>query len=181
MDIDTLFKGMAGAPIFGSGNYMGEGAYLVETTRMFVKPRAVKGGTVFICEFRILESTNPKHVVGTTGSWVPKVELPNTFGDIKSLMLSILGVDPKSVGSTDPAENPNYAEALAQHAQAALLARAACGSETAKAELAKAGVTDEIWLGQRVRLECSQITTRDGHPFTKHVWSPAEAEEESAP
>jgi hypothetical protein len=163
-DIDQLFAGMANAPMFGRGNYMAEGVYLVEITNVFVKPR-FKGGNVFIAEFKILESNNEKHKVGTTGSWCPKIELPNTFGDIKSLMFAASGTDPKAVKQED----------TAAHGQASLLARAACGSEAAKKELAALGVDDPSIVGCQVRLECTQTKTRENRDFTRYTWSPAEA------
>lgn len=164
MDIDQLFSGMKDAPMFGRGNYMGEGLYLVELTKVFVKPR-FKGGTVFIAEFTILESTNEKHKAGTTGSWCPKIELPNTFGDIKSLVFAALGIAPKDVTK----------DQLDLHAQATLLARAACGSESAIAELKAAGVENHSIVGNRVRLECTQTKTREQKDFTRYTWSPATA------
>lgn len=163
-DIDVLFKGMKDAPMFGRGNYMGEGLYLVELTKLFVKSR-FKGGNVFIAEFTIVESNNAKHAVGSTGSWCPKIELPNTFGDIKSLMFAALGINPKDVP----------AEAADLHAQASLLARAACGSESAIAELKAAGVDDPSVVGRRVRLECVQTKTRENKDFTRYTFSPAGA------
>lgn len=163
MDIDQLFKGMKDAPMFGRGVYMAEGVYEVEITNIFVKPR-FKGGNVFVTEFKILESNNEKHKPGTTGSWVPKIELPNTFGDVKSLMFAATGTDPKTVKAED----------AALHAQASMLARAACGSESAKAELKQAGLDDPSIVGCRVRLECTQTKTKAGGDFTRYAWAPAE-------
>jgi hypothetical protein len=168
LDIDKLFSGMQNAPMFGRGNYMGEGLFQVKITNVFVKPR-FKGGNVFICEFQILESNNEKHKVGTTGSWCPKIELPNTFGDIKSLMFAATGTDPKTVKAEDGA----------LHGQASLLARAACGSESAKAELkqtfAQQGIDhDGSIIGCEVRLECTQTKTKENKDFTRYTWSPAD-------
>lgn len=158
-DIEQMFSGMQAAPIFGRGNYMKEGNYLVEITNIFVKPR-FKGGNVFVAEFRILESDNVDQKAGGTGSWVPKIETPNTFGDIKSLMFACSGVDGKTVKNED----------TGKHAQATLLAKAACGSEAAKTTL---GVQDGFLVGSKVRLECVQITTKAGTPFTRYTWSPS--------
>ncbi len=159
MDIDALFKGMQDAPMFGRGNYMAEGIFLIEITNVFVKERW-KGGNVFVCEFRILESNSDKHKFGTTGSWVPKIEQPNTFGDIKSLMFALSGVEPKSVKKED----------VALHTNAAAMARAACGSDAAKKEL---GVEDGFLNGTRVRLETTAVKTKEGKDFTRYTWSPA--------
>lgn len=166
-DIDALFSGMQNAPMFGRGNYMGEGLYKVEIQKVFVKKR-FKGGNVFICEFKILESNNEKHKVGTTGSWCPKLELPNTFGDIKSLMFSATGTNPKDVKAEDESA----------HRQATLLARAACGSEAAQkeleAELKAVGIdSDGSVVGAVVALECVQTKTKENKDFTRYTWSTA--------
>ena len=153
---------MQAAQIFGRGNYMKEGNYTVEITNVFVKPR-FKGGNVFVAEFRILESDNPEQKAGGTGSWVPKIENPNTFGDIKSLMFACAGIDAKTVKNDD----------VKQHEQATLLAKAACGSEAAKKAL---DVEDGFLVGTKVRLECTGITTKAGTPFTRYGWSPAKTE-----
>lgn len=163
-DIDSLFAGMKTAKMFGRGNYMGEGLYVVGLEKLFVKPR-FKGGNVFIAEFKIETSNNDKHKPGTTGSWCPKLELPNTFGDIKSLILSALGIDPKSVPDDDEKT----------HAQATLLARAACGSESAIAELKNAGIENWSVVGRSVGLECLQTKTKEQKDFTRYTWSPAPA------
>ena len=160
MDIDTLFKGMKDAPMFGKGTYMGEGVYVVELTNLFVKQRW-KGGNVFVAEFKVVESNNEKHKPGSSGSWVPKIENPNTFGDIKSLVFAALGIPP-SVAKDN--------EAL--HAQASMLARAVCGSEAAKAELKAAGVEDYSLVGRQVRLECVQTKTKEQKDFTRYTWAP---------
>ena len=163
MDIDQLFKGMKEAPMFGRGNYMNdEGVYLVELTNVFVKPRW-KGGNIFVAEFKILESNNDAHKAGSSRSWAPKLELPNTFGDIKALVLAAIGTDPKSVTEADKA----------LHEQATLLARAVCGSESAKAELKTAGIDDFSLVGCRVRLETMPTKTKENKPFTRYTWSPA--------
>lgn len=163
-DIDALFGGMQNAPIFGRGNYMKEGNYLVQITNIFVKPR-FKGGNVFVAEFKVLESDNPEQKVGGSGSWVPKIETPNTFGDIKSLMFAATGTDPKHVKNEDSKA----------HGEATRMAKAACGSESAKAELAKEGIEDGFLIGLKVKLECNVVKTKAGTDFTRYTWSPVDA------
>jgi hypothetical protein len=163
-DIDAMFGGMAKAPIFGRGNYMKEGNFLVEITNVFVKPR-FKGGNVFVAEFKILTSDNPEQKVGGSGSWVPKIETPNTFGDIKSLIFAATGVDPKKVSNDDEAA----------HADVTRMAKAACGSPTAIKELEAKGVPADFMVGLQVKLECNIVKTRANTDFTRYTWSPAEA------
>ncbi len=159
-DIDAIFGGMNKAEIFGRGTYMKPGVYLVELTKVDVKPRRA-GGNVFIAEFKVLESDNLEHhKPGSSGCWVPKIENANTFGDIKCLIFSATGVDPKQVRNDD----------TAKHEQATLMAKAACGSESAKKAL---NVDDGFLNGAQVRLECTNIKTKTGMDFTRYTWGPA--------
>ncbi len=165
-DIDKMFEGMTNAPIFGRGTYMGPGTFRVAIKKAFYK-RSYKGLDLFICEFEILETNNEMHPVGSSGSWTPKIALPNTFGDIKSLIFSALGQDGRTVKDND------------SHIFVTRLARALCGSETAKQELAEtlAGLEVEsaeaLVLGKEVGLVTEQVKTKEQRDFTRYTWSPA--------
>jgi len=170
MDIDSLFAGMKEAPMFGRGNYMAEGVYEVDIAKLSLKP-SFKGPIVLICEFIVKESSSPRHVVGSTGSWVSKIQgkaAASTFADAKCLALAAM-----SQVNADP-----EAQALA-----ALLVTATCGSEGAKAELKALGVdkAEDLLIGKRVHLECLQVKTApsvalpQGGDFTRYTWSPSRA------
>lgn len=165
IDIDAVLGGMADAPIYGSGNYMSAGRYLVALRKMKVI-KSFEGALLFIAEFEIISSTNAAHAPGTTGSWAAKLEgkgAKSTLAEIKCLVCACLGIDASSV----PAGSPD-------HQLAAALATAACGSEKAKAALAAmpdAPTVDEL-LGSRVVLECTPKQTDSGGTFTKYNWSP---------
>ncbi len=163
-DVDSLFTGMAAAPVFGRGTFMSKGNYVVEIVKVFTK-KTFKGADVLICEFKILESNTPEHLPGSSGSWVPKFATPNTFGNIKELIFAIFGKSAKDV----PASSD-------EHVLAATVARAACGSDTAKAELKskyQIDNVDEIVIGARVTLACEPIKTKTGGDFTRYDWGPA--------
>lgn len=168
--IDQLFKGMADAPMFGRGNYLGEGMFEIELKKLFVKTQTFKGVALFICEFTILESSNPKHAPGSTGSWATKLALPNAFGDIKSLIFAAIGREPKDV----PAEDRDA------HEFATLLASAVCGSASAAAKLKDMPYdlpegAESLLIGQRVHLETQMVKTKTGGDFTRHNFSPAKS------
>ncbi len=160
-DIDQILSGMAKAEIFGSGNYMSPGLYTVETKRVFVKD-GFKGKT-FVAEFTVLESNNPKHTPGSSGSWVLKFEWKATFGHITKYVAAILGLDPndKKV-QADPAIRQ----------QIELIVRAACGSDIAKKELGEE-YEEGMLEGVQLRLECStQQTVGKKQDFTVYNWTP---------
>jgi hypothetical protein len=165
MDIDQLYAGMAKAEIFGRGNYMGDGLYVVETKNIFVK-EGFKGRS-FICEFTVIESNNAEHAPGTSGSWVLKFENKFTFGNITRLVMALLGY-------ANTKENQQN-EAIRLEVER--VARAVSGSDKAKAELG-ADYTEGMLVGLRVKLECSKVKTAPnaknpvGGEYTAHDWSP---------
>ena len=167
MDIDEMFKGMAAAQMNGKGNYMGEGRYLVRTKVLKVKEGF--RGKSFILEFEILETTNAAHPVGSTGSWVVKLDKPQAYGDIKGLIFALaMGVDPKTVRSPD--QDP------ALHQQCATFTKAALSPEAAKA----LGEEPDFLIGLPLRLETVKVKTSKGGDFTVHNWAPAEQEQAAA-
>jgi hypothetical protein len=165
IDIDVLFKGMKEAPMGRPKTYLDYGKYLVELTEMFVKNSEKDGLPVFICRFTILESNNPKHPPNSEGSWTLKGKpLQYGQGDIKALVLAILGVDPRTVKEGD-----------AENHLASLLFRWILGSESAKAEVAampeQTRPDPDFYVGTRVRLETKPKSPEK--PFTRHFWTPA--------
>ncbi len=155
---------MAKAEIFGAGNYMEEGLYVVETKNVFVK-EGFKGKS-FIFEFTVIESNNAAHAPGTSGSWVLKF----TFGNITRLVMALLGYE-------NTKENQQN-ETIRKEVE--LIVRAACGSDTAKKELGDV-YSDGMLIGIRVKLETTKRKTApttekpQGGVHTNHDWSPLPA------
>ena len=172
-DIDKLFGGMAKAEIFGRGNYMSEGLYVVQTKNIFVKD-GYKGQS-FIAEFEILESNNEKHAVGSSGSWVLKFKWPATFGHITRFVMALLGYADTKANQDDPEIRK----------QCELVARAVCGSEVARKELG-AEYEEGMLTGIKLKLECVMQKTAPGPgkplggDFTAYTWSILDAAETSA-
>jgi len=164
-EIDELFAGAPDAPMNGKGSYLaGDGDYDVQIEHV-KRQKKFGGGNVFILEFTLLTSTNAAYPVGMKKSWTTKIENPNSFGDIKALMFAATGTDPRSVQQTNKAA----------HAQATTLARAACGSPTAIAELAQVNIPANFLIGRRVHLTTKTIKTKSSNyqnDFTVHNWAP---------
>jgi hypothetical protein len=98
---------------------------------------------LFIVETEILESDNEKRKVGMSCSWVVKMSQDAALGNIKGFVAACMGEDAED-------ENIDW--------------ESEC----------ECAVDDENPLaGTEVDLECVDITTRDGNPFTLHKWSTA--------
>lgn len=167
IDVDNLFAGMAKAEIFGKGSFMGEGVFEIETKDVFVK-EGFKGKS-FICEFTILESNNPAHAVGSSGSYVLKFENKYTFGNASELVMALLGFE----NTRDNQANADV-RALVQEVTAA-----ACGSEKSQKALGE-GYSDGMLKGVRLRLETKKTGTQKGGEYTVHKWSPIAAPTQAA-
>lgn len=160
MDVDKMFAGMATAQMFGKGIFMGEGRFGVRTK--LIKLNEGHKGKSFIVEFEVLSSTNEKHAIGSSGSWVVKMDKPNAFSDIKGFVAALIGMDPKSIRK--PEEDPATHETLAKYA------KAACDADFAK----KIGEEPDFLIGVDLNLETVLKKTLAGKDFTVHNWSPAE-------
>lgn len=170
MDAESMFAGMAKAPMFGAGQYFGEGEFLVETKS--IKMNNGHKGLCFIVEFKVLESNSEKDPVGSIRSWVVKMGAGNlnAFSDIKGFLFALaLGIDPKKAGT--PEENPDL------HSQATEFVKAACDPNYAQ----KIGADADALIGLPVKLYTFQKPTKpslqkpQGGLFTVHNYSPAAA------
>ncbi len=161
-DIDAIFANIEKAEIFGSGTYMSEGRYRVETKNIFVQ--VGHKGKSFIAEFTVLQSSRPEdHEVGSSGSWVVKFDWSSALGNITKFVAALLGYDPndKKV-QNDPAIRKEVGQVV----------RAVCGSELAQKEL---GEDYEVGMlnGIQLDLECITTTTKvKKEDFTVYNWSP---------
>lgn len=168
-DIDKLFGNMVTTEINGSGTYMSDGLYKVKTKNVFVKTgtNPSSPGDSFIAEFTVLESDNPEHKPGSTGSYVLKFTNPYAMGNIVEFVMALLGYENTKANQKDPAIRR----------EVDLVTRAACGSDTARAELGS-NYFDGILHDIEVGLECRKKPTKPsaknptGGVFTTHKWSP---------
>lgn len=172
---DKVKKIRAGQARAGGGNWIkGEGLFEVEvlsTMRKMAfnkeqlqKGKQIRDKELFIVEFRVLSSSHPEHKPGSSASWTLVDPSDSGAGDLKGWCWAVAGADPRSLKDTD--------EEAQQ--QASLLALAAMGEAEAFAALE---IPENYFVGKRLNLETKTVLKKNGDPFTKHVWSPAEAEE----
>ncbi len=167
---DDMVAKMKKAPLRrGGGDYLGEGLFEVEilsTIRKMAWNKAftVRDRELFIAEFKITDSNNPAHAVGSSASWSCKEpSSDNGSGDVKAFCIAAVGKDPRQVK-----DNDDQAQT-----QATLLAFAAMGEAEAFKRL---DLPENFFVGRRLRLETKLVKTKAGGDFTKHIWSPVEAE-----
>lgn len=172
MNVDQLFNGMANANINGSGTYMDEGLYVVETKSIFVKKgnNPAKPGDSFIAEFTVLKSNNEKHPIGSSGSYVLKFTNPYAMGNIVEFVMALLGYQNTKENQADATKRQEID----------LVTRAACDSDSAKKTIdeLRAGLgnpTYGVLTGVKVNLECRKKPTKAGGEFTVHKWAPIAA------
>lgn len=141
------FSGVGGAKVGGGGVYFLQGKYTVEVIKcMLMNSR--KREELFIVECKIIKSSEPKRPVDMKCSWVVKMSQDAALGNIKGFIAAAMEVDPDSDQISDSEWEDNC----------------------------EAAVDDDNPLaGTIVDLECSDITTRAGDPFTLHRWSTAKA------
>ncbi len=159
-EIEALRATMKAAQAAGKGQYIGEGRHLLEVARCFVK-RSAQGGTVkesWICEFKVIESSNATHEVGSTRSYVENPANQGWLERWKSFMLAAIGVDP----SAQPTP------AGADDAVANLFVALRYDEERVKMNL-----PENFFKGKRVSCEGMSGTSRLGGPVTNKKWTPA--------
>ncbi len=167
-NIDFLFRDMANAKMGRPKTFMDYGRYKVELKDLIIKPSEKDGQPVFICRFTVLDSDNPKHKPGSEGSWTLSGKtLQYGQGEIKALILSILGIDPRGLTENAP-----------EHHTASLLFRWVLGSESAKKEIEALPEASrpaaDFYRGVQVALETkAKKSDKTNKEFTRHFWSPA--------
>lgn len=172
MGIEEMFAGMDTAQGSSSGTFFTNGIYKVGLKEIEYRPNGYKGKSVHF-RFKVLETDNPEHPVGSTRVWICKLgkkpdEDKRTMADIKGLIFALLGTSAKEVGT--PEQNPKA------HSQATALFFAACD----KAYADKNGIAQDELEGKECNLECQVVNTSpkpgqaEGGKFTRHNFSPLE-------
>ena len=147
VDINAI----AGATVSENGEFIKPGNYKFQLEKVcFITPRG--GGEAFIAEFKVLESDNPFHQVGTKATFYQKMN-DSAPGAIKGCCLRLMGFD------GDPNQAPqNYLDGMSQALQA-------CAQNP--------GIFGPALV------ECQGVagTTKQGKPFTYitfKTWKPVE-------
>lgn len=151
------YDGLSGAVASKGGVYMKPGKYRVRLSA--VKDIVGQLGVPWtVVEFSILESNNPEVPVGSDRSWVVDMSPGNVMGlpNIKGFLAAVSGVD----GTLDDGTSRIVA-----------YWRDKTGVQnTVETIMGQYVVKENILEGTEMDLECVEITTKAGNPFTKFNW-----------
>lgn len=143
-----LFTGVEDAKVGQGGVYFLAGKYLVEVVKCFAMSSR-KREDLFIVECMIHESNNAERPAGTTASWIVNFKHDAALGNIKGFIAACNGIDPSDEAKVN---------------------------EEVNEEVCEYAVDDDNPLaGTTLQVTATQITTRDGGPFTLHSWEPVAA------
>jgi hypothetical protein len=163
-EIDALRASMRSAQVAGKGQYVGEGRHVLEVDKCFVKRSSYDGvqKETYICEFKVLESSNPTHEAGSTRTYAENPANLGWLGRWKGCLLGLIGVDPAG-------KVPAEAETAVGDIIVAL---------RYDDERIKLGFPENFLKGRRVRCEgmAGKSKGKDGKPGTDIVnkrWTPA--------
>jgi hypothetical protein len=124
-----------------SRQYFEAGNYQVTINSVFLYERRLGGGKLFIVETTVNESDNPNIKPGELRNWVQSFALPSALPRIKAFIGTALGFSSQMINTQ------------------------------ITAELCNRVVNQENPLqGKRLTLNCSAKTTKNGKPFTSHIW-----------
>lgn len=87
-----LFSKISEATYSEGGNYLQEGVFRLETLKI-VSKMTRKGQSAFIAEFKVLESDNPKHRIGSQVTWMVTLDKEPALGNIKQFIATACGSD----------------------------------------------------------------------------------------
>lgn len=158
-EIEALRQAMRAASVTGGGSYVEEGQHLLEIANCFVKQSAMEGKikTTWICEFKVIESTNPTHEVGSMRSYVENPENQGWIGRWKTFLAAAIGADPNRITPELEKQIGDITVAL-RH-------------EDARKEL---GFPENFLKGQRVRCQGTPgLSKVKKINITNKIWEPA--------
>lgn len=161
--IEELRAAMRGAQVFGKGQYIEEGQYLLETIKIFYKRTVIDGSAKesIICEFKVLESSKPEVEIGSTRSYVENLANAGWLSRFKSCMLALIGVDPDG-------KIPKDAEDATTDLYVAL---------RDDGERVRLGLPENFMAGKRVRVEGMAGKSKKGGAVTNKKWIPVTVKE----
>jgi hypothetical protein len=160
MGITGRFAGIEEAKVFKTGQYFKPGLYTVKIKAVKWVVGSVGKKEFVVIETEVLESNNPEVPVGGERSQV--IDYSSVMGqpNVKAFVAAASGVDPGSSNVNDEV-SAYWSKTVGEH----LSFEAICDlivSDTNPLE--------DVVLG----LECVEVTTKSGDPFTKHSWQPNE-------
>lgn len=91
--MSNLWLGLRNAKISERGEFFGEGSFDLQINRLTSKMSDVGKGLMFIAEFTVLTSTQPKDPPMSDRVWIVKMSNQAAPGNVKGLLVSALGKD----------------------------------------------------------------------------------------
>jgi hypothetical protein len=161
------FKGIEDAKVFGGKRpFFKPGKYKVQINAVKWVDSSVGSKSYFIIETTVLESNNPDVPVNSDRSHV--INYNNVMGqpNVKQFVAAVSGVDPSSPSIND-AVAAYWSKQVGEHIDFEGICELLVSS---------ANPLD----GEIMELECFDIETKGGDPFTKHNWLPRKISEETS-
>lgn len=156
--MSNRWEGLSEAKGFKTGNYMKPGKYRVKINAV----KWVRGQLKewFVVEMTILQSNNPEIPIHSERSWTVSMESSNVmrWPNIKMFIAAASGVDGTLDNSTQ------------------LIEKTWTDLDGSGVSWSLDKIMDELVVGQNalggmeMDLECVEVTTKSGDPFTKHNW-----------
>lgn len=148
----SMFDGIEDAEVFERGVYFNGGFDGVVEITKTVQNRSRKGEDAFIVEMKIVEGGNDTDKIGMKRSWYVKVN-DSFLGNLKAWAAAVLGYETSDKDGIAKDIAPSLSRWL---------------------EKAVNSPEKNAFIGRQVKLTTVPITTKEGRPFTRHDWAPAE-------
>lgn len=171
MSYEEMMKRMQDAPKPTSRNKLGIGLYTVEIKKTFIKKwndPLKSNGHSYIAEFTILESSNPNHPPGSSGSWSCTWEGLYGPENVRQFVSCATGVVDKDASSKLAFASMNSDELPSFFKEAV----GRCLEEL-KTQNKGEAMPPNFLAGAKLKLERKDIITKAGNPFTVYDWSKA--------
>lgn len=142
-----LFSGIESAKATEGGNYLKPGVYDVEVVRL-TTGQTRKKVDFFAADLRVIGSNNPDHRSGEVVNFFVGMDKEPALGNIKAFAVACLS----SEGAIDAAS---------------------ITEEVMNGLVEKGG---EAVAGTRLKVQVTQVPTKTGGTYSKHLWFPAGAQ-----
>jgi hypothetical protein len=151
------FDGIADATVQKTGQWFHPGKYRVRI-KAVKQINGQKGDKFLVIETEVLESNNPEIQVGAEKSHVIKMGGTMALPNVKAFIAAVSGVDPTLDNVNDLIEE-YWFQNNPMGVRLAL-------PQIVEEMVVKYNALEGVVMG----LECVNITTQAGNPFTKYIW-----------
>lgn len=153
----SIFRGLDKAEVTGGSQYFLPGSYRVKVEAAKIIQSKKSGSAFFVIECEVLESDNSERRPGTRCSQTIKMGEVMSLPNVKKFIAAATGCDP-----TAKDVNERVCATFSD----------ATGRRMSIEDVAEYVVSDENPLGEvEMVLNCYEIETKRGTPFTKHDWA----------